>query len=255
VSHKKRNPFVEPPSLDERRAAREESLRNLHSRFFERFGAEPQFAGRSVLEIGCGQGELAVYAAQAGASAVTAIDPDAVVVDYADATLASEYPQLVGRVRFEAVAVDQVSDRYDLVLSKDTFEHIFDPQAALRSIRERLNPGGEAWIGFSPLYFSPWGGHGHFGRLPWVQALPWPLARKFPERRYGRSVPSRETVWLNGMTPAQFRQYVNDAGLGIQRIAYNQGDKRGLGLLTRMRVGPLERFVTVSIYAILVRAA
>lgn len=252
---KKRNPFTDDvPSPDERRTAHEKSLRSLQSRFFDRFGAQPKFEGKSVLEIGCGQGELVVYAAQAGASAVTAIDTDPVVVDYAAATLASEHPQLVGRVSFEAVAVDQVAGSYDLVLSKDTFEHIFDPAATFRSIHERLNSGGEAWIGFSPLYFSPWGGHGHFGRLPWVHALPWQLARKFAEREYGRSIPSRQTVWLNGMTPAQFRRYVDDAGLRIQRIAYNQGDKRGLALLSLVRVGPLERFMTVSIYAILVQA-
>ena len=56
------------------------------------------------------------------------------------------------------------------------------------------------------------------------------------------------------MTPAEFRRYMSGAGFRLVSVAYNQGDKGLLRLMDRLRrIQQLERFVTVSVYAILVR--
>ena len=47
---------------------------------------------------------------------------------------------------------------------------------------------------------------------------------------------------------------MSGAGFRLVSVAYNQGDKRLLRLMDRLRrIQQLERFVTVSVYAILVR--
>jgi 2-polyprenyl-3-methyl-5-hydroxy-6-metoxy-1,4-benzoquinol methylase len=72
----------------------------------------PSFAGKRVLEVGCGEGRLTRrYAAEA--AAVTAIDPDATAIDEARVTLADVAVSLHA-IRFEQFIVPPAG--YDLVI-------------------------------------------------------------------------------------------------------------------------------------------
>ena len=56
------------------------------------------------------------------------------------------------------------------------------------------------------------------------------------------------------MTPPVSRLEAEAAGVPVVTVAYNQGDKRLLPLMDRLRRIPsLERFATVSVYAVLAR--
>jgi predicted RNA methylase len=192
-----------------------------------------------------------------GAARVVGVDPDRERVEWARRNLASRYPDLAGRVILTVEDVGTVAGEFELVICKDTAEHIADLATTLAAVRARLTGDGQVWIGFSPLYHSPFGDHGRAGRLlrlPWLHTLPWPIVRRVASRHRAREVLTLDDLGLNGITPADFRHAVDTAGLKIESIAYNRGDRTmfvPMRLLRRVR--PLERYLTVNIYAVLTR--
>jgi SAM-dependent methyltransferase len=222
--------------------------------FFRRFGKEPTYAGKSVLDLACGHGALSVRAAQRGAASVVGIDLNCELIEFGRRKLAGTYPELVSRVDFRCGALASIESTFDVILAKDAFEHIADVAGTLDSLRERLEPSGSIWIGSSPLYFSPKGDHGLTGiAVPWAHTLPWSVVRRFASRHKHRRIGTLEDLGLNGVTPAQFRSAIGRAGLRIESILYNRGEKPLLRALTMLRQLPgLEKYATVSVYAILI---
>ena len=224
--------------------------------FWRRFGAPVDWAGKRVLEVGCGHGAMSVEFAQQGAE-VVGVDLDEGRIAFANRNLAERFPHLLDRVTFQAVEATSlpVDQPFDVIVSKDTFEHVADIAALLKALGWRLSrPHGVIYAGFSPLYYSPFGDHGRTGlKVPWAHAvLPRRIVLAAAARHNGHPVGSLLDIGLNGNTPEQFRAAFNDSGLRLIDIAYNRGDKRLLPLLEkiRKRVRRLDRFTTVSIYAV-----
>jgi SAM-dependent methyltransferase len=223
--------------------------------FWDRFGRRPVVAGKRVLDVGCGHGAMSIDLAQQG-GVVVGVDTDAARIEWATRNLAENHPELMDRVTFLAQEAAQLptSDRFDFVVSKDTFEHVADIGGLLVDLRARLHQDGELWAGFSPLYFSPWGDHGRTGlRIPWAHAV-LPLVylaaqRRRPNRRRADALTD---IGLNGLTPDAFRRSAEQAGMTVASIAYNRGKKPLLRVMSQARRIPgLERYMTVSIYAVL----
>jgi SAM-dependent methyltransferase len=227
--------------------------------FWHRFGRRPDVAGKRVLDIGCGHGAMSIDLAQQGAE-VVGVDTDASRIEWAQRNLIACHPTLVDYVTFLAQDSTQLpsDERFDLAVSKDTFEHVIDVKGLLVDIRGRLHGDGELWVGFGPLYFSPWGDHGRTGLLvPWAHAvLPRGLVY-FAARRVrltGRPVRDLGDIGLNGITPAAFRRDIARAGMAVRLISYNRGDEPLLKVMSMARRIPgLERYMTVSVYAVLAR--
>lgn len=230
----------------------EDQVANSTPEFWRRFGAVPEVAGKRALDLGCGHGALALDLASRGAS-VLAVDLDADRVEWA----AQNVHPSEGSIDFQVADVTALglADEFDLIVSKDTFEHIEQLDQMLVHLRRALKPTGEIWAGFSPLYYSPWGDHGRTGMVvPWAHVLPRRLVYSAATRHQGQPVRSLADIGLNGLTPAQFRSAVDSAGLEIKSILYNQGDKRLMPALSYLRrFRPLERYATVGIYTILRR--
>jgi SAM-dependent methyltransferase len=224
--------------------------------YWRRFGASPDWRGKRVLEVGCGHGAMSIEIAEAGAI-VLGVDLDEFRVDFANRNLAQRFPHLVDQVTFQAVdAASLPSDQlFDVIVSKDTFEHVEDLASLLKELGQRLAPGGLIYAGFSPLYYSPRGDHGRTGlKVPWAHAiLPMPAVCAAAARHNGHPVRSLVDIGLNGNTPDQFRAAFEDSGLRLCTIAYNRGDKPLLSALekARGRFPRFDRFTTVSIYAVL----
>ncbi|OBI89240.1 bifunctional 2-polyprenyl-6-hydroxyphenol methylase/3-demethylubiquinol 3-O-methyltransferase UbiG [Mycobacterium sp. 1245805.9] len=224
--------------------------------YWRRFGAPVDWAGKRVLEVGCGHGAMSVEMAEAGAE-VVGVDLDAGRIAFANRNLAQRFPHLLDRVTFRAgeAASLPAHELFDVIVSKDTFEHVADVAALLKALGERLvRPDGLIYAGFSPLYYSPFGDHGRAGlKVPWAHAvLPNRAVFAAAARHNGHPVGSLLDIGLNGNTPDQFRAAFDDSGLRLVDIAYNRGDKRLLPVLekARKRFPRLDRFTTVSIYAV-----
>jgi SAM-dependent methyltransferase len=90
-------------------------------------------AGRSVLDVGSGDGKFLRRAVEAGARRVTGVEPSA-----------------NGRKLAAGASIDSVADvgdldpddRYDLVTLWQVFEHVPDPRRLGQALVERLAPGG-----------------------------------------------------------------------------------------------------------------
>lgn len=226
-----------------------------NAEFWARFGGRADVTGKRVLELGCGHGAMTVDLAQ-DAGLVTGVDLDADRIRFAREHLSSRYPELQDRVRFVDTDVAHLADgeRFDVVVSKDTFEHVADVDALLAALHRLLVRGGLLYAGFSPLYGSPFGDHGRTGlRVPWAHAvLPESAVLRRAARHQGGPVRSLGDLGLNGLAPADFRRAFRDSPFTVVDIRYNAGDKRLLRQLDRARRVPaLERLATVSMYATL----
>src|SRR5689334_3486978 len=111
-------------------------------RFWSRLGERPDVRGLRVLEIGSGWGSLCVDLAQAGAERVVGLDLKQNLVDFAREYVRQRFPELESRVTFEAMELkDYPAEQFDIVVSKDSFEHILDLDQMLSEMKRRLRPG------------------------------------------------------------------------------------------------------------------
>jgi SAM-dependent methyltransferase len=106
---------------------------------------------RRVLDAGCGEGYGIAAIVDAGASQGVAVDLDESVVGHVTAS----YPQ-VGAVRAELGSLP-FSDRcFDLVVSFQVIEHVWDPPGYLASLRRVLAPDGQLLVATpNRLTFTP----------------------------------------------------------------------------------------------------
>lgn len=103
-------------------------------------------AGGAALDLGCGVGEAAMALSRAFPRAqILGIDPDERAI--ARARQAAEAQGLNG-LRFMTGTIESLpaEPRFDLVLLLDCLHDLAEPVATLRSIRERLAPGGVLFV-------------------------------------------------------------------------------------------------------------
>jgi SAM-dependent methyltransferase len=226
-------------------------------RFLGRFVPPLSFAGRTVLDIGCGGAVLCVEAARQGAAHVTGVDLD---VDLGRVYLERQGAELSSKVTLVETAGDlgELGDQsFDMILSKDSFEHYDDPESFIASITARLNPGGELVIGFGPLWKSPTGGHiGYMTPLPWAHLL-FPEDAIMAERRRFRPEENAHR-WsevrggLNEMTLERFQRILRTSGLEPVYFATNVSDNRVVKAMDILsKVPGLREFFTQNVYTIL----
>jgi SAM-dependent methyltransferase len=242
-----------PPDWEQQYAA---SQRAQDERFFARL-PPLDVNGKSVLDYGCGIGETSMLFAQRGASRVLGVDIDAGTIETANAALVNR-PDLAGRVEFRQIrgAEDVGAERFDLVLSKNTFEHVGDPARYVADMKSLLAPGGLLVIGFSPFWKSPYGGHLDFmTKLPWSHLL-FPEEVILAERKRYRPDENPSCFeeirgGLNRMRPGQFEAIMRDSGLEPTYYEINRNDRsvaKALSLFSGLpKVG---EYFTFSVHSI-----
>ena len=99
--------------------------------------AEHVAGARRVLDIGCGEGQIARVAHRAGAQFVLGLDPTAAQV--AEAARRAGGPSY-GRA--EASALPCADESFDAVIACLVFEHIVDVDSAIAEVGRVLAPGG-----------------------------------------------------------------------------------------------------------------
>lgn len=145
----------------------------------------PDFTGKTVLDLGCGYGWHCRYAAEHGAKQVLGIDASEKMIDRAkDMTKDDRITYQV----MDMMAIDQLPDHYDVILSSLAIHYIQDYAGLVAKIWDRLaTPGTFVMSVEHPIFTAQ-------GKEDWVtdaqgQRLYWPVDRHFDES-------SRETDFL-----------------------------------------------------------
>jgi SAM-dependent methyltransferase len=130
--------------------------------WIERHHLQPPF-----LDVGSGTGVLAAHMARAGWTG-TAVDSSPLACAVARKLL-SEWPA----VRLMEDDLSALNERsFQTAFLMDILEHVRDDEAVLRSVRDRLLPGGTVVL-LAPMNSSEWAHddeiYGHFRRYEWSE--------------------------------------------------------------------------------------
>jgi 2-polyprenyl-3-methyl-5-hydroxy-6-metoxy-1,4-benzoquinol methylase len=227
-----------------------------NNEWWRRVGERFDFCNANVLDLGCGHGALSIGIAESGASEVLGLDLEAERITFASEVVRQRYPGLVGKLHFACEDIRTLPQRhqYDYVVSKDSFEHIDELQSVVDSIALVLKPGGKLIVGFSPLYYSPFGDHGRL-RLPrvWLHAIVaerWLL--RWVSAKERRRIEKISDLGLNKLVPVEFRSLFPASRWRVISLKYNRGSRRLMPFMSALRKIPrLEKYFTVNIYAVI----
>jgi SAM-dependent methyltransferase len=167
-----------------------------------------EFLGKTVIDFGCGDGVECAEIASRGAVAVVGLEVRDKVIERAREST---------RHLSNVIISKDTSDKADVILSLDSFEHFGDPAAVLRNMRALLKPRGYVLASFGPIWGHPLGGH-MFSVFPWAHLIftEASLMRwhsRFYSGGYRRFIELPEP--LNRMTIRRFKHLVNESPLQI----------------------------------------
>jgi len=133
---------------------------------------EEMFAGKTVLDIGCGAAGKTLFYASRGVKKIYGIE---ILEKYR-----SEAESLAKKFKldhlFEFICADATKlpfedNSTDTIIMNDSFEHISNPEKALKEAMRILKPKGKLYINFPP-YYHPFGAHlSDAIGIPWVHML------------------------------------------------------------------------------------
>lgn len=185
----------------------------------------PVSSETSVIEIGCGEaGNL--YAFLAAGCSVTGIDCSAIRIERAR-NYYSSHPL---RKNLSLIACDifeidpNETGTFDLIILRDSLEHISNQEKLLAHLKKFLNHGGRLFISFPP-WQMPFGGHQQLcenrflSRLPYFHLLPKPayiaLLKVFSEKPY--RIDELLAIRNTRITIERFKKLVTTNSLAIER--------------------------------------
>lgn len=114
----------------------------------------PDFAGKQVLDLGCGYGWHCAYAAEHGAAHVTGVDLSEKMLEVARQK--ASFPQ----VEYLHAAIEDVDfspERFDVVFSSLTIHYLQDFPAFAEKVRTWLKPGGDFVFSVEHPIFTAYG--------------------------------------------------------------------------------------------------
>jgi SAM-dependent methyltransferase len=136
--------------------------------------------GMKVLEIGCGEGGVLKPFMDRGCQCL-GVDLDPPRIDIANQVYFSEVQ--AGKVKFilknvyDADFVATYNHHFDLIVLKDTIEHVPNQEGFIPHLKQLLAPNGKIFFGFPP-WQMPFGGHQQVciqklsSKLPYYHLLP-----------------------------------------------------------------------------------
>jgi SAM-dependent methyltransferase len=144
------------------------------------------------LEMGCQHGMLS-YALTLRGHKSTGVDVDT----HAFNTEAKEHG--VEYYFMDACELKFPDETFDFIVSYNAFEHMHDPEKALKEAMRVVKKGGYIYLNFNPLYMSPWGLHSWYElAIPYCQML-------FPPDMI-RDVVEMQDLWgVNGWSCQAYR--------------------------------------------------
>lgn len=104
---------------------------------------------KSVLDVGCGTGELAYQISKKGSN-VLGIDFSTEAIKIANSNFSQK------NLKFKNMNVKEIKDKFDIIISTGTFEHMKDPLSILKLFKRHLNKNGQIII-LCPNWTNPRG--------------------------------------------------------------------------------------------------
>lgn len=227
-----------------------------NAKFWQRFTIKPNFNNASVLDVGCGHGRICIDIAGLGADKVVGLDIDSARIKFARENLHTNYSYYSNIVCFECVDLKDydLEAKFDYIISKDSFEHIINLDSMLVEMSKRLKKGGRIYIGFAPLYNSPFGDHKRTEAfIPWGHLIiPESILLKRISRKRGKKIEFIKDLGLNKLSLKEYRKLFDNSGLSIIYFQVNCGNNPIMKLFSLLRKIPgLEELFSYNIYCIL----
>ena len=112
---------------------------------------EISWKDKTVLDAGCGTGELVYLIAKKGAKLVLGIDYSKEAIDVAQKTYREK------NLSFACTDIKRLKGKkFDVITTLGTLEHVDDPLAVLKKLKNMLNPGGSLIV-TCPNWVNPRG--------------------------------------------------------------------------------------------------
>lgn len=232
--------------------------------FWEKLGGKPDFSGKRVLEIGCGLGNLCIEIAECNAKEIIGFDIDQESIEFASAYIEKYHKVLTDKINFFCCDIHNLPTGYfDIIIAKDTFEHILDLETVLLEVREKMKPQGRIYTSFGPLYYSPFGDHN------WTETfLPWghilvseeKILKRLNKKHHSQFTSIRNlNDGLNQLTPEEFLHILKRTNLKV--INYKENvipqdtsfkKKIATNIMNQLKqIKQLSKFLTFNISCIL----
>ncbi len=221
--------------------------------FWRRFGGAPDLRDKTLLDFGCNRGGSVHRAMQEEAARAIGVDTNPVTTSFGSEKLSRSWGDraqiLCGDIR------DLEIDPVDVVMSTNTMEHVEDIEGSLSALVAACRPGGELFIGFSPLWYSPYGHH-HYPRtrLPWMHLLRGDdFVLDDLARHVGLRYETLQQAGFNRATPDRFRAALAAQDVEVLSARRNIGRSRwrsfvSQSMLALAVIPALEKYVTVGFY-------
>ncbi len=184
--------------------------------------------GLQVLEIGCGEGGVLKSFLKKGC-VVTGVDLSQSRLDVAAKLFKEEIKD--GKADFICGDIYDVGatlkSKFDLIILKDTIEHIFNQEKLMRFLKSILKENGKIFLGFPP-WQMPFGGHQQvsekkiFNLLPYIHLLPNP-AYKFILKSLGNRenfIKELLEIKETRLSIEYFEKIIKNAGYKIDKVKF-----------------------------------
>lgn len=222
--------------------------------FWRRYGGVPDVRGKRVFDFGSGAGGMLHLLMEAGAASAVGVDLDVGASDYARERLSQEW----GADKIEIYCQDLREVEFapaDLVVSQNTMEHVWPLKETLDAVVDKATPGGDIYIGYAPLWYSPFGHHQHpKTSIPWLHLLRGDqLVLDAMEQDLDIRYKTVKEAGFNCCTPADFRAAFAAQPADIVELRRNPGSGGWKTIVSQMLllpgvVPPLEKYCTTGMY-------
>jgi SAM-dependent methyltransferase len=194
---------------------------NLLTRVYPDFGA--LVSGKRVVDFGCGAGNQSIALVMKYDCSVVGVDSNPKMLAKAIEN-ARQHDVSSQKLSFVPRPSPDMLNRFDVVISQNSFEHFASPEKVLAEMASLLTDSGIILITFGPPWFAPYGSHMYFFcKAPWVNVF---FSEKTVMKARSHFRPDGIERYedlaqgLNKMTLAKFESIISSCGLDVAYKKY-----------------------------------